>query len=190
MKFRKMVLVLSLIVFPPMLMAEDYLIDTKGSHASINFKIPHLGYSWLVGRFNEFGGSFSYEEKNPSAAKVEVTIETNSVDSNHAERDIHLRGKDFLYAKKYPQAKFVSTSFESRGDDRFFMKGDFTLRGVTQEIEIEVSMIGAGTDPWGGFRRGFSGATQIALEDFGILKDLGPASKTVDLILHVEGIRQ
>lgn len=190
MKFGKLVLVFMLFIHSPMLMAEDYLIDTKDSHASINFKIPHLGYSWLVGRFDEFSGSFSYDEKDPSTTKVEVIVEIKSVDSNHAERDKHLRGKDLLYAKKYPRAEFVSTSVESRGGDRFVLKGDLTLRGVTRKIEIDVVMIGAGPDPWGGFRRGFSGVTQIDLEDYGILKDLGPASKSVDLLLHVEGIRQ
>ena len=56
--------------------AADYVIDTKGAHASINFKIKHLGYSWLIGRFNHFSGSFSYDEKNPSTTKVKVEIDT------------------------------------------------------------------------------------------------------------------
>ena len=76
--------------------AADYLIDTKGSHAFIQFKIAHLGYSWLLGRFNTFSGEFSYDENNPSTARIKVDIDTASIDSNHAERDKHLRGEDFL----------------------------------------------------------------------------------------------
>lgn len=170
--------------------AEEYLIDTKGAHAFIQFKIAHLGYSWLLGRFNEFDGSFSYDEKNPSASKVVVTINTASVDSNHAERDKHLRGKDFLEVKKYPEAKFVSTSYEEKGDGKGILKGDFTLHGVTRPIVIDVKQIGAGPDPWGGFRRGFEGTTRIALKDYNINFDLGSASKELELQLYIEGIRQ
>ena len=170
--------------------AEEYLIDTKGAHAFIQFKIAHLGYSWLLGRFNEFDGSFSYDEKNPSASKVVVTINTASVDSSHAERDKHLRGKDFLEVKKYPEAKFVSTSYEEKGDGKGILKGDFTLHGVTRPIVIDVKQIGAGPDPWGGFRRGFEGTTRIALKDYNINFDLGSASKELELQLYIEGIRQ
>jgi len=90
--------------------AEDYAIDKKGAHASIQFKISHLGYSWLWGRFNDFDGTFSYDEKDKSASKISVTVNTKSVDSNHAERDKHLRSSDFLDVDKFPQAKFESTS--------------------------------------------------------------------------------
>ncbi len=170
--------------------ADDYLIDTKGAHAFIQFKISHLGYSWLLGRFNKFSGSFSYDEKNPSTAKVEVIIDTASIDSNHAERDKHLRSDDFLDVKKYPEAKFVSTSYQEAGDGKGVLKGNFTLRGVTRPIVINVKQTGAGPDPWGGFRRGFEGTTRIALKDYNIDFDLGPASKELELQLYIEGIRQ
>ena len=91
------------------LQAAEYVIDTEGAHAFIQFRIKHLGYSWLLGRFNEFEGRFSYNEDKPEAASVEVTISTASSDSNHAERDKHLRGTDFLVVERYPQARFVST---------------------------------------------------------------------------------
>ena len=61
---------------------------------------------------------------------------------------------------------------------------------MTKPVEIKVEKIGHGPDPWGGYRRGFFGTTQIALSDFGIPFDLGPASKKVQLELSVEGIRQ
>ncbi|MDX1335419.1 MAG: YceI family protein [Gammaproteobacteria bacterium] len=171
------------------LAAENYVIDTKGAHASINFQIPHLGYSMLVGRFDDFSGSFVYDEKNPSASSIEVEIKTASINSNHAERDKHLRGSDFLDVSKYPTAKFVSTSYtETNG--KGVLKGDLTLHGVTKPISIEVTQIGAGADPWGGFRRGFEGRTTLTLADFNINYNLGPASKAVELVLHVEGIRQ
>jgi polyisoprenoid-binding protein YceI len=170
--------------------AADYVIDTEGSHAFIQFKIPHLGYSWLLGRFNEFQGAFSYDENSPDASTVEVVIETASLDSNHAERDKHLRSDEFLHVDEYPEARFVSTSFEDKGDGTAVLKGDFTLKGVTRPITIDVNHVGEGPDPWGGYRRGFEGTTKLRLKDYNIDYDLGPAAREVDLYLSVEGIRQ
>ena len=119
--------------------ADDYTIDTEGMHASIQFRIQHLGYSWLYGRFDKFSGNFSYEEAKPEDTKVEVTIDTTSVNSNHAERDKHLSGEDFLDVKKFPEAKFVSTKY-SGGK----LEGNLTLHGITKPISIDVKEIGAG----------------------------------------------
>lgn len=170
--------------------AADYEIDTKGAHAFIQFHIKHLGYSWLVGRFNTFSGEFSYDESDPSASRVAVTIDTASIDSNHAERDKHLREEEFLDVERYPEARFVSTSYRDLGDGRGELQGELTLRGVTRPVTIDVTQIGAGKDPWGGYRHGFEGRTRFALKDFGIPRDLGPASQEVHLWLGVEGIRR
>lgn len=170
--------------------AEDYAIDKKGQHAFIQFKISHLGYSWLYGNFNDFDGSFSYDEKDPTASKINVTVNTKSVDSNHAERDKHIRSGDFLDVDKYPEAKFESSSYTEGKDGKAKLKGNLTLHGVTKEIEVDIAQIGAGKDPWGGFRRGVEGTTRIALKDFGITKNLGPASAELDLIISLEGIKK
>ncbi len=170
--------------------AADYVIDTEGAHASINFRISHLGFSWTKGRFNDFTGSFSYDEANPEASQVTVDIDVASIDSAHAERDKHLRSADFLDTNEYPDARFVSTSFTPTGDDTATMTGDLTLKGVTQPVTIEVDKIGEGEDPWGGYRVGFSGETEFQLADFDIDYNLGPAAETVYLTLEVEGIRQ
>jgi polyisoprenoid-binding protein YceI len=170
--------------------ADDYAIDKEGAHASIQFKISHLGYSWLWGRFNDFDGTFSYDEKDKAASKIAVTVKTKSVDSNHAERDKHLRGEDFLDVDKFPEAKFVSTSYTEGSEGKAVLKGNLTLHGVTKEVELDVTQIGAGKDPWGGYRRGFEGQVRIALKDYGITKDLGPASAELDLIISFEGIKQ
>jgi polyisoprenoid-binding protein YceI len=158
-------------------LAADYVIDTKGQHAFVNFKINHLGYSWLYGTFKEFEGSFSYDEKNPEASKVKVTLETASVDTNNAERDKHLRSDDFL-------------SVKSTGEGTADITGNLTLNGVTRPVVIAATFVGQGEDPWGGYRAGFSGSTTLKLKDFDIQKDLGPASQEVELILSVEGVRQ
>lgn len=170
--------------------AANYVIDDKGAHAFINFKIKHLGYSWLTGRFNTFSGTFNYDEKDVSASKIEVNIDANSIDSNHAKRDKHLRSGDFLDTGKFGTAKFVSTKVVDKGNNQLEVTGDLTLHGVTASIVIDAEKIGEGKDPWGGYRAGFSGTTTLRLKDFGIPEKLGPASTEVYMDLHIEGIRQ
>ena len=170
--------------------AEIYAIDTQGQHAFVEFRIKHLGYSWIYGRFNDFSGEFVVDRENPANSRVEVEIDTASVDTNHAERDKHLRGKDFLNVDAHPKARFVSTSVERGDDGTGVIKGDLTLNGVTKPIEIAVEEIGHGPDPWGGYRAGFLGKTTLKLADFDIDYDLGPASRTVELTLSIEGVRQ
>ena len=165
-------------------------MDTEGSHAFIQFKIQHLGFSWLLGRFNTFDGEFVLDQKNIENSKVKVTIDVASVDSNHGERDKHLRGKDFFEVEKYPEATFVSTRVEKTGEKTAKITGDFTLKGVTKPVTLDAEYIGGGKDPWGGYRQGFEATTQLKLKDFGIDYNLGPASEVVDIYISVEGIRQ
>ncbi|MCB1754077.1 MAG: YceI family protein [Gammaproteobacteria bacterium] len=189
-KILQTLLITSLLTSTAPLLADDYVIDTTGNHASVNFKISHLGYSWLYGRFNEFSGTFSYDEAKPESASASVTINTASIDSNHAERDKHLRSGDFLDTDKFPEATFVSTAFKPGEGDTGVLEGNLTLHGVTKPISIDVVHIGSGDDPWGGFRRGFSGTAKLVPADFGMDYNLGPASAELELILSVEGIRQ
>ena len=164
--------------------AADYAFDKKGAHQFVQFRVQHLGISWLYGRFNDFDGTFSYDADAPEKSKVSVKIDTTSVDSNHAERDKHLRGDDFLNVDKFPEATFKSTSFDGKS-----LKGNFTLMGVTKPIEIAIEKVGEGEDPWGGYRAGFEGRTTFKMADYGIKKNLGPKSANVEMILSVEGIR-
>jgi polyisoprenoid-binding protein YceI len=169
--------------------AADYVIDTDKAHASINFRIKHLGFSWLTGRFDNFKGTFAFDEAKPEASKVKVEIDTNSINSNHAERDNHLRGKDFLDTASFPTATFESTAVKVDGD-KATITGNLTLHGVTKAITIDATRVGGGSDPWGGNRQGFTGTATLPLKDFGINYNLGPASQAVELALEIEGVRQ
>lgn len=177
-------------LFSGFIYAADYNIDREGAHASIIFKIKHLGYSWLTGRFDDFDGKFSYDEKTADASKINVVIQTASLDSNHAERDKHLKGKEFLDVNKYPTSTFTSTEYTATDANSGTLTGEFTLHGVTKTISFPIVKIGEGTDPWGGYRAGFSGKTSLKLADYGIDYDLGPASANVELELFIEGVRQ
>jgi polyisoprenoid-binding protein YceI len=170
--------------------AADYVIDTAKAHAFIDFRIQHLGFSWMSGRFNDFEGEFSYDAENPEASSINVKIDVASVDTNFSERDKHLRG-EFLNVKKFPDSTFKSTAFRKVSEDKYEITGDFTLHGVTKPLTFPVDKIGEGKDPWGGYRVGFKGETSFTISDFGIdVSKLGPSSQVVFLTLNIEGIRK
>jgi len=190
---RKKILIASTLMatlLAPLANAANYVVDTKGAHASVNFKIKHLGYSWLTGRFDRFDGKFSYDPANVGASKIEMNIDASSINTNHAERNKHLKSGDFLETNKFANAKFVSTKITDKGNGKLAINGTLSLHGVNKDIVIDAQKVGEGKDPWGGYRVGFSGTTVLTLKDFGIKMDLGPASAQVYMELYVEGIRQ
>jgi polyisoprenoid-binding protein YceI len=172
------------------LYAAEYAIDTEGVHASINFRANHLGFSWITGRLESFDGTFNYDAADPNSASVKITIDAASVNTNQAERDKHLRSEEFLDVATYPEITFVSTSYITNGDGTGVLKGDLSLHGVTKPVTINVTQVGEGDDPWGGYRAGFQGSTELRLKDFGIEYNLGPAAEIIYLDLNIEGVRQ
>ena len=141
-------LTLGAALFAGQAMAADYAIDKQGQHAFVNFKISHLGYSWLYGTFKDFDGSFSFDAKAPEASKIKVTLQTASVDTNHAERDKHIKSGDFLNVSKNPTATFESTGVKSTGNGTADVTGNLTLNGVTKPVVVKAKFIGEGDDPW------------------------------------------
>src|SRR5260221_3158877 len=133
-KYAAFAVSLTAVVMSAPALAADYKIDAENAHASITFRIKHLGYSWLTGRFDKFAGTFAYDDKNPDASKVQVEIDTTSVDTNLALRDKHLRGADLLDTDAFPKATFESTSIKSSGAGKAVVTGNFTLHDVTKEI--------------------------------------------------------
>ena len=171
-------------------MAADYKIDIEGMHASVLFKISHLGTSWLRGGFDKFDGEFSYDAEKPNDAKITMTVDTTSVNTNHTTRDSHIRADGLLDTDKFPQATFTSTKFNWINDNSGTVTGQFTLHGTEKTVTMNIEKTGEGKDPWGGYRVGFEGNMTIKLADFGITKNLGKASETLDLIVAIEGKRQ
>ena len=166
--------------------AADYVVDTDGQHAFIQFKINHLGYSYILGNFESFDGRFHYDADNLEASSVEMNVQVNSLNSNHAERDRH-----FLSAGDYPTATFVSTGFTPNGDNEGVLTGDLTLKGETREIEMPVTLMGEGEDPWGNYRAGFEGTTTLTLADYGIdMSDFPEVMHELELYVTFEGVRQ
>lgn len=171
--------------------AAEYAIDDQGQHAFVQFKINHLGYSYILGTFDDFTGTFNYDPENPAQSSVNATVDVASLDSNHAERDKHILSGDFLDASQYPQATFESTGFEPTGEGQGKLTGNLTLHGVTKPVTLDVSHLGGGEDPWGNYRQGFEGTTTLNLGDFGIdMSKFPPVMQDLQLYVVFEGIRQ
>jgi len=188
-------LAISTALLAPLAQAADYKMDTERKHAFVDIKVSHLGFSYITGTFRDFDGSFSFDAAKPEEAKVQVSLKTASLFTNHAERDKHVQGKDFLNVSKFPEATFVSTKVvptgkDAQGRQTADVTGDLTLMGVTKPILIKATFLGEGKDPWGGYRAGFEGTSSINRQDFAKMMDLGPKSNTVELFFTFEGIRQ
>ncbi len=169
------------------LQAAEYEIDP--AHSFVEFRIQHLGYSWLYGRFNTIKGVFSHDPAAPEKNTISLEIDTASVDTNHAERDKHLRNEDFLDVTSYPTATFQSTAYTGSAEEGV-LEGVLNLHGVSKPIEIHVKKLGEGEDPWGGYRAGFIGTFKLTRKDFGMAYNLGPKSEDMQLELGIEGIRK
>ncbi|MFD1384333.1 YceI family protein [Rhodanobacter aciditrophus] len=163
-------------------LAADYNVDP--AHSAVTFEVGHLGVSTTAGRFNEFEGNFTINDDKKSGS-ASFTIKADSVDTNHAARDKHLRSPDFLDVKQFPTLTFTSTSFN--GEE---LTGDLTLHGVTKSVTFDVEMIGEGNDPWGGYRAGFEASTTIKRSDFGVSYFIPGVTDETEIEIFVEGIRQ
>ncbi len=177
-----------LLGLPSAAQAAEYKIDP--AHSFIQFRVSHLGIGFVFGRFNTLEGNFTYDPAaGPSAQKVSVTIDTASVDTNHAERDKDLRSSNYLEVETFPTITFVSTGYSGDADGGT-LTGDLSYRGVTKSISFPIKLIAEGDDPWGGYRAGFEAKYTLLRKDFGEDRDFGPKGETVVLEMIIEGIRQ
>ena len=167
--------------------AASYTLDP--SHSFIQFKTKHLGYSWLTGRFGKFTGTMNYDPAaGADAQSIKVSVDTSSVDTNWADRDKHLRSKDFFNVDAGSTATFESTGFSGDANGGT-LTGNLTLLGVTKEISFPIKKIGEGKDRWGGYRVGFEGNYTLTRKDFGMDFNLGPQAEKVDVTLMIEAIK-
>ncbi len=139
-------------------------LDT--AHSLIEFSVKHMMISTVKGRFKTFSGTLDLDEHNPQASRVDVTIDTASIDTGDANRDGHVRSADFFDVERYPTATFKSTRVEPLGDDRYRVYGDFTLRNITRPVTLDVTVEAVITDLYGKRRAGFSATTSFNRKDF------------------------
>lgn len=180
MKLMAKTLIASISMMAATAYAANYQIDP--AHSSVNFTAGHLGFSKTVGRFNQLSGTFSDTSGNES---VKVEIDPASIDTNHSDRDDHLRSPDFFDVKQFPKMTFTSTGFTGNK-----LMGNLTMHGVTKPVTLDVNVIGEGEDPWGGYRKGFEASATLMRSDWGITYFIPGVPDQIELEIQVEGIRQ
>jgi polyisoprenoid-binding protein YceI len=138
------------------------------AHSSVNFHVRHMMIAKVHGQFTKWGGSLELDEADLTKSKIDVSIETGSVDTKDEKRDGHLRSADFFDAEQFPAMTFKSTAIKRVSDETYEVTGDLSLRGTTKPVTLEVEFNGKGKDPWGGTRAGFSAKGTINRKEFGL----------------------
>jgi polyisoprenoid-binding protein YceI len=136
-------------------------------HTMVEFKVRHLMIANVRGRFPKVDATI-HEAEDAADTRVDVEIDASSVDTQDPKRDEHLRSADFFDVEKHPTITFRSTKIEPKGNGRFEVTGDLTIRGVTKQVVLEVKEEGQTKDPWGGERMGFSATGTVNRKDFGL----------------------
>jgi polyisoprenoid-binding protein YceI len=162
-------------------------------HSVAAFVVRHMMVCDVHGQFNTVSGTISFDPAEPERATLEVTIEVAGVYTGIPKRDDHLRSPDFFDAAAYPVMTFASTGVEGRGDGRYRVTGNLTIRGVTRQVVLDAESRGPVRSPFGDETTiGFTATTAIDRTDFGVswneLMDAGGvvAGTRVDITLNVE----
>lgn len=174
---------------PAALKAGAYSLDQK--HASLLFKINHLGYSTYVGRFETLDATLDFDATNVSAAHVEAKIDIASLDVANDEFAETLTGPSWFDASAFPEAVFKSTQIEKTGETTGRMTGDLTLHGVTQPVTLDVAFNGAAQDVLrGGYVVGFSAKGSFSRKAFGVDRFEGIVGDDVAIEIETEFVKR
>lgn len=135
------------------------------AHSSVGAVAQHLGISSVHGRFTDFGGRIEIAE-DVSRSRVDAVIRAAGIDTGNEMRDKHLRSPDFLDVDRYPEISYSSTSLDPAGPDRWTVHGELTMHGVSRPVDLNLSYLGTGPDPWGGVRAAFHATAELRRADF------------------------
>ena len=150
-------------------LAAEFKVDN--AHTNVGFRVAHLVVSKTTGSFNDFDATFTYDPENMGAFSLEATIQVASIDTNNERRDNHLRSADFFDVENHPTITFTSSSVTMDADGGLVLIGDLTIRGVTQQIELPITIVGPAQGPGGAVVVGVEGRTTINRHDFGVSWD-------------------
>ncbi|WP_369214372.1 YceI family protein [Streptomyces flavofungini] len=134
-------------------------------HSTVAAVAQHLGITSVHGRFLEFGGRVEIAE-DVEKSRVEAVIRSSSIDTGNGMRDGHLKSADFLDVERYPEITYRSSGLTPAGADRWTVHGELGMRGVVRPVDLELSYLGTGADPWGGTRAAFRATAELRREDF------------------------
>jgi len=143
-----------------------YKIDP--AHSEIHFKVKHLMITNVTGSFEKFDGTLESDAPDFSDAKVTFEADIDSISTNNAQRDGHLKSDDFFSADKFPKLTFTSTGIEKAGDDEYQLTGDLTIRDVTRPVTLNVTHGGTTADFYGQTKVGFEATGKISRKEWGL----------------------
>lgn len=164
------------------------------AHSSIMVTVRHLGLSSIHGRFGEFGGRIDVAEP-VERSRVTAEIKAATIDTANSMRDAHLRGPDFLDVEWFPLIAYAGRQVTPAGAERWTVHGDLTLKDVRRPVALDLSYLGTGPDPWGGFRAAFRATTELRREDFAMVYNqilsagIGAIGTTLRVTLDIQAVR-
>jgi polyisoprenoid-binding protein YceI len=172
--------------------AGEYRVEP--SHASLTFRVDHLGFSNYTARFKRIDGVLQFDPANPAASRIEATVDVKSLETDFPFPDkvdfnAELTGEGWLNAKAFPTMTYKSTGIELTGPQTFKVRGDLTLRGVTKPVELDARFNGgyaglAQLDP--NARIGFSATAKLKRSDFGVSYGIPAPGSTMGVGDEVE----
>lgn len=138
------------------------------THSEIGFKIKHLMFTNVHGRFKTFEGSAESDENGENIQNITFTADVSSINTGNEDRDGHLQSADFFDAEKYPKINFTSVELQWKEDNTYNLLGDLTIRDITKRVSLIAEYNGTMVDPWGNTKMGFSITGKINRVDFGL----------------------
>ena len=167
--------------------ADAYAVDPV--HSSISFMISHQGISNIHGRFNDFSGKFEIDKADPSKSTFALAIKVDTIDTNNAKRDEHLRAPDYFNVKQFPTMTFQSKTVKAV-EGGYEVTGDLTLMGVTKPVMFTMKGGDKEVDfPKGVKRVGFVGSAVIKRSEFGMKTALGALGDDVHMYFGLQATR-
>jgi polyisoprenoid-binding protein YceI len=172
--------------------AEAYVVDPV--HTSVVFSVSHAQLSYTYGFFRKASGQYILDKTNPANCRFRFAIDVNSLDTNHAERDTHLRSEDFFNTQQFREITFESTgcTLANTRDDSivYQVTGKLTVHGITRQITIPLRMLGEGPGPFKDQRTGFLCQTELKRSEFGMSNLLDLVGDAVGVTISFEGVLQ
>ncbi|MGO9599122.1 MAG: YceI family protein [Isosphaeraceae bacterium] len=167
--------------------AGEYAVDP--AHSAVVFRASHLGLSWTYGRFKGLSGTFAVDAKSPAGTYFELSAQADSIDTDNAQRDEHLKSPDFFNAKQFPAITFNSKAVKPvKGG--YEVAGELTLHGVTRPLTILLKGGRTAEFPRGVWRTGYAGDFTIKRSEFGMDKMLGAVGDDILVQLSFEGTKK
>lgn len=164
------------------------------SHTHVGFSVRHM-MAKVRGRFASFSGTVRIAE-NAGDSSVDVSIDVGSIDTRDEQRDAHLRSPEFFDAESHPHMAYRSTGLTPKGEGRYRVDGELTIKGVTRPVSLDLTFEGVGVDPWGNQRLGFSAVAELDREQFGLtwnqVLETGSVlvGKKVTIEIEAQAVRQ